>query len=32
MNDLGWSTMVVWQCELADAESTFERVREFLDN
>jgi DNA mismatch endonuclease (patch repair protein) len=32
LKDLGWSSMVVWQCELKDVESTFARVREFLDN
>lgn len=32
LSELGWSSMVVWQCELRDMESTFRRVREFLDN
>jgi DNA mismatch endonuclease (patch repair protein) len=29
--DRGWSSMVVWQCELRDPKAAFERVREFLD-
>ena len=32
LDELGWSSMVVWQCELQDAESAFTRVREFLDS
>jgi DNA mismatch endonuclease (patch repair protein) len=32
LNELGWSAMVVWQCQLKDAGNTFARVREFLDN
>jgi DNA mismatch endonuclease (patch repair protein) len=32
LSELGWASMVVWQCELRDVESTFKRVREFLDN
>jgi len=30
--DLGWSSMVVWQCELRDPETVVERVKKFLDN
>jgi DNA mismatch endonuclease (patch repair protein) len=29
--DRGWSSLVVWQCELRNPKVTFERVREFLD-
>lgn len=32
LGELGWTSMVVWQCELRDVERTFKRVREFLDN
>lgn len=32
LDGLGWSSMVVWQCELKDVASAFARVREFLDN
>jgi DNA mismatch endonuclease (patch repair protein) len=31
LRDLGWSSMVVWQCEFRDPEGTFDRVRRFLD-
>jgi len=30
--DLGWSAMIVWQCEMREPARTLERVREFLDN
>jgi DNA mismatch endonuclease (patch repair protein) len=30
--DLGWSSIVVWQCELQDPEEALRRVKKFLDN
>lgn len=32
LNDLGWTTMVVWQCELTESTATFQRVKKFLEN
>lgn len=29
---LGWDSMIVWECEMADTESLRRRVREFLDS
>ncbi|MBN3803193.1 DNA mismatch endonuclease Vsr [Paraburkholderia sp. Ac-20336] len=28
---LGWATMVVWECELADEKALIERIRAFLE-
>jgi DNA mismatch endonuclease, patch repair protein len=30
--DLGWSSMVVWQCELNDPQETLQSVKKFLEN
>lgn len=32
LSEIGWSSLVVWQCEFRDVETTFGRVREFLDS
>ena len=31
LTGLGWRTMVVWECEIANAEAIMERMRRFLD-
>ena len=31
LNQLGWSVMVVWECETADLEELAPRLAEFLD-
>ncbi|MEK2603341.1 very short patch repair endonuclease [Burkholderia arboris] len=30
LHALGWTTMVVWECELADEKALIERIRAFL--
>src|SRR5690348_4773303 len=30
--DLGWTSMVVWQCELVDPEQALRRAKKFLEN
>lgn len=32
LTELGWSAIVVWQCELADPKAAFQRVKKFLEN
>lgn len=32
LNDLGWSAIVVWQCELTEPRAAFQRVKKFLEN
>jgi DNA mismatch endonuclease (patch repair protein) len=32
LGDLGWSSMVVWQCELVDPQKALQRVEKFLEN
>lgn len=31
LNKLGWSYMVLWECEITDVAKTSERVKKFLD-
>ncbi len=31
VRELGWRTLVTWECELRDTEGLSERLREFLD-
>ena len=32
LNELGWSSLTVWQCELNDTVAALQRVKKFLDN
>lgn len=31
LQDLGWSFLTIWECQVADAEAVGARVRDFLD-
>ena len=31
LNDLGWNTLIVWECELSNTAVTAARIRRFLD-
>lgn len=31
LEHMGWSTLVVWECELRDADQVAERIRAFLE-
>jgi len=32
LKDLGWETLVVWECQVRDTDALNERLLEFLDN
>lgn len=31
LREMGWETMVVWECELGNPEALLDRIRDFLD-
>lgn len=32
LNDLGWSVLTVWECELSDTDALLQRIRALLDD